>query len=100
MSRFSLSQVIHEFEDQLARRGRGAQSRLCEALGWSRDYVSKRQSNVDYHWSIEDIGRVADFWEAPTDWPWISWDVAAARDKAWGEYGHKPRTPRVSRGPK
>jgi hypothetical protein len=83
LGRYSLQKVILELEEQFRRRGRGSKTALAVDLGFRPPEITKRQDDEEAHWNLEDLGRVADAWEAPTGWPFIPWDEAELRDRAW-----------------
>jgi hypothetical protein len=83
LGRYTLQKVILELEDQFARRGRGSKKSLAAGIGLRPSEITKRQNDDEAHWSIEDLGRVADEWDAPAGWPFIAWDEADERDKLW-----------------
>jgi hypothetical protein len=84
LGRYSLARVIEEIEEQFTRRGRRSRKDLAIALGFgAQSAINKRQDDDEAHWNIEDLGRVAEAWNAPTGWPFIPWDEAFERDEAW-----------------
>jgi hypothetical protein len=78
--RYTLRKVALEIEEQLRRRGRGSQKEAAFGIGLSEQAFSAKQLGKHSNWSVEEIGRLADFWDAPTSWPWIPWDMAFDRD--------------------
>lgn len=89
LGRYTLRKVILELEEQFTRRGRGAKKALAAGIGLRPSEITKRQNDDEAHWSIEDLGRVADEWDAPAGWPFITWDEADERDKLWKQRGRR-----------
>lgn len=83
LGRYALGRVIAEIDEQFQRRGHGARTALASAIGFRPPDLAKRQEDVEAHWNLEDLGRVADAWDAPAGWPFIPWDQATARDVLW-----------------
>jgi hypothetical protein len=89
LGRYSRAKVVAELEEQFGRRKRGARKNLAIALGFKPPEITKRQNDDEAHWSIEDLGRVADEWGAPPGWPFIPWDEAEKRDEFWRRHRKK-----------
>jgi hypothetical protein len=91
LGRYSLRKVILELEEQFERRGRGSKTALALDLGFRPPEITRRQDDDEVHWNLEDLGRVADAWGAPTGWPFIPWDEAKEREDLWkGRARKKP----------
>lgn len=60
---------------------RGRKKRLAAALGLDQTLISPRlRGSGKAKFSIEQIGVVADEAGAPTGWPFVTWERAAAAD--------------------
>lgn len=88
--RYSLRKVALEIDEQLRIRGRGSQKEAAGALGITEQAFSAKLRGVHSNWSVDEIGRLADYWDAPSGWPWIPWKEAEIRDAIAkiGRLGH------------
>lgn len=78
--RYTLAKVSREIEDRIRIKGRGSQKEAANALGITEQAFSAKLRGVETNWNVEEIGQLADFWDAPPGWPWITWSEAELRD--------------------
>lgn len=71
--RYTLDRATLEIEEQLRRRGRGAQKEVALAIGLDEQAFSHKMRGGKTRFTVEEIGRIADYWNAPRGWPWVSW---------------------------
>jgi hypothetical protein len=93
LGRYSRTKVILEIEEQFRRRGRGSKKALAAGLGFKPPEITKRQNDDEAHWNFEELGRVAEEWQAPAGWPFIPWDEAYQRDEAWRKHLARKQKP-------
>lgn len=78
--RYSSAAVSLEVSKRIALRGRGTRKELAEYLGVEPTSVSHTLSGR-YHWSLDMLSAVAEFFDAPPGWPLIPWEIA---ERAFG----------------
>lgn len=77
-SRYSQRLVTAEIRQALARKNeRGTHKKLADALGLETSQQLSHRLAGDYAFSVEELGAVADFFDAPLGWPFIPWSIAA-----------------------
>lgn len=81
-SRYSYEAAALEVERLLKRKGRGSQKQAAAACGLTASQFSKRVYGVEM-FRVEHFGAIADWAGAPTGWPFIPWEIAEERDKAF-----------------
>ncbi len=70
-SRYSYRRVVDEIENQIDRRGIGAQKAVAAAIGLDESAFSHRLTGAKSKFNIEQLGAIADHWDAPAGWPFI-----------------------------
>jgi hypothetical protein len=88
-SRFSYRRVVEEIEAQIDGRGIGAQKAVAGYVNLDESAFSHRLTGVKSKFTVEQLGAIADFWRAPTGWPFIPWDEAEQREAAWKKHRKK-----------
>ncbi|MEI8352412.1 MAG: hypothetical protein WCG36_08885 [bacterium] len=73
--RYSQSRVSAEINAAIDRGERGTHKRLSLALGLRTTQQLSHRRKSQYEWSLEEIGVVADFFNAPIGWPFVPWDI-------------------------
>lgn len=78
--RYPLKLVCDEIADRLGRK-RGLHTATARHLGMSSQTLTKRLQQPDSvpKLDVEEIGAIAAFLEAPIGWPFVPWEIAAAR---------------------
>jgi transcriptional regulator with XRE-family HTH domain len=92
VSRYTLEKIGLEIRSAIedgrglpdSKKKRGYHSRIAEYLGMSSQQLSHRLSG-DYELTIEMVGAIAEFMNAPPGWPFIPWNIASAT------FGHSAR---------
>jgi hypothetical protein len=74
--RYSLAAVAVEIANQIGRQGRGTHKALAAHLGITSQQLSHRLAIDTARLKIEEIGSIADFFNAPPGWPFVAWDVS------------------------
>jgi hypothetical protein len=76
--RYSLPAVALEIAHQIGRQGRGTHKALAAHMGISSQQLSHRLAIDTTRLKLEEIGVIADFFNAPPGWPFVAWDIAEA----------------------
>lgn len=78
-SRYSYRRVVDEIEAQLENRGVGEQKAAAAAAGMDESAFSHRLTGIKSRFNVEQLGAIADHWNAPPGWPFVPWDEAEKR---------------------
>jgi hypothetical protein len=81
VSRYTTSRATAEVAEQLRRRGRGAAKQAALAIGRTEQAFSAKMRGRYSSLSVEEFGLLAEFWGAPTGWPWVPWELGEVIDR-------------------
>ncbi len=76
--RYTYEAAALEVAKAIGRRGRGTHKALAADLELTSQQLSHRLAGELARFDLEQLGRIADFFDAPPGWPLIPWDLAQA----------------------
>lgn len=73
VARYSISDAAAEVIRVSNRIGRGARKGIALGIGLNEQQMSAKLRDVYDHFTVEQLGQIANFLEAPSGWPWVPW---------------------------
>lgn len=80
--RYTLRRATLEIAEVLRVRGRGSRKEVALGIGLNEQAFSAKMRGVYTSLSIEEIGQIAAYLDAPTGWPWVPWSEGERMDAA------------------
>ncbi len=82
-SRYSYGRLTEEIERAISSRQDITQKDVASYINLTEPQMTHRMKGRYAKFTIEHIGGIADFLDAPDGWPLLAWKEAAKRDKRW-----------------
>lgn len=73
ISRYSIRDASAEVVRVGQRVGRGARKGIALGIGLNEQQMSAKVRGATDRFTVEQLGMIASFLEAPAGWPWIPW---------------------------
>jgi hypothetical protein len=84
VGRYSYARAMKELEAKLQERKRGSHKAAASALGMKPPDFSKRLNEVEgARFTVEELGLIADHFQAPPGWPCVEWMHAEELERAY-----------------
>jgi hypothetical protein len=81
--RYTYEAVILELQILLKKKGHGSKKLAAATADLLPTQFSKRLRGSPERFTIEQLGRIADWAKAPPGWPFIPWEHAEDMRRAW-----------------
>ncbi len=96
VSRYVYDRIVQEIEAKIDASELGTQKLIAAAAHLDESAFSHRMTGGKSRFKVEHLGAIADYFKAPTGWPFLPWKDADERDRAWKRRRRRARRTAMS----